>query len=115
MTVIIRPVSPISTISPTNIRKSQPSQSPRSSAISTIFAGHDGRGSSVPSFTRRRSGRHINTLFHHLAERREIRLARRGAAECQPDAAAGLRIFQAQEFYPVVATLDIGGAPGVQG
>src|SRR5450631_1716915 len=93
-------------------RSGRPSKREAAAYWMPAFAEHDGRGSSAPSFTRRRSGRRINTLFHHLAECCKVGLARRGAAEGQPDAAAGLRIFQAQEFYPVVAPLDIGGDLG---
>src|SRR6202790_4952685 len=53
--------------------------------------------------------RRRQALLHHLTQRRKIRLARRGAAERKSDAAAGLRIFQAQEFHPLVAPLDVGG------
>ena len=44
-----------------------------------------------------------------MSQRRKIRLAGRGAAERQADAAAGLGMFQPQQFHPVVAPFDIGG------
>ncbi len=72
-----------------------------------------GRGSQniiprLPLVASRARG-NIHALLHHLPQRAKIRLARRGAAEGEADAAAGLRIFQPQEFDPLVATLDVGG------
>src|SRR6187549_1218347 len=64
-----------------------------------------GPGSAAQRFTLRRvrGTRFSHTLLHHFTQRGKIRLARRGAAEHEADAAAGLRIFQPQEFYARVA------------